>query len=315
MTPDDADLAVVEYCSKQCQKAAWSVHRRFEGLAGPLNSELDTKASELLRALNYPTPAELFSEMREWAESHMWCLLNITEALLYLGNVSRVLIEERARGPQGWRMAFILSPGVTDVDKRTPLNAFRIKTYMYGWDDDRGAMEQDRARIAHSHQIANAKGQPPPCALPVAYYLDGMNIAMNGILTLSHVRPLRAAVPPPRNIQVAVADLIEFSMANVNAGAIAWRFIKTDNPPVPVIGDFVRVKKKWEWMPRASDWDTIQRIVEERVGYKFQSGLRFQQSLTIMKTLSLLTVARGVVGVANDVRQQVVRADGKMNEE
>ena len=60
-----------------------------------------------MRALNYPTPAALFSALKHWAEAHMWCLRNIAEATLYLNDISRDVIEEQVHGPQGWRLLFV----------------------------------------------------------------------------------------------------------------------------------------------------------------------------------------------------------------
>ena len=253
----------------------------FRGLAGPVNSALDIKASKLLRALNYPTPAELFSALKHWAEAHMWCLRNIAEAMLYLNDISRDVIEEQVHGPQGWRLLFVLSPGVTDVNKRTPLNAFRLTHHGYGRDDGN---EQNRIYLAKSMAMAKDKGLAPPCVVPVAYYLDGMNLVTHGLFSLEHV-PRRADPPLPDHVRVALADLRDFSLVNVDAGQLAWRVVKIFNSPKPVIGELVRVKKKWEWMPLACDWDTIEGIIAQRVAYSFRPGRSLQERLTVLCTL------------------------------
>ncbi|KAI1782461.1 hypothetical protein LXA43DRAFT_1051156, partial [Ganoderma leucocontextum] len=102
------------YCGRDCQKAAWPMHRTFCRSSSTANTRWHEE-------LGYVTPLSLINAVKEWAEIHCYTLKTITQIALYTnGGVDHNLTTPHT-------MVFILDAISNDFeDSGHPSKAFRL---------------------------------------------------------------------------------------------------------------------------------------------------------------------------------------------
>ena len=242
-------------------------------MAGPPGSEADVRSGKLLRSYGYSCPAELFQTMKDWCVAHKWCTETMTQALLFIMNLSSAAeIREHVR--LGYRIKFILTLGEKDPTKRTALNAFRIVDYSWALEQStpEGLM-QDAFLMAGAEVGYIRSGQTPPALLPVGFSVEDFNQTIHTLLYLKHLP--RDSTPLKYQAWIELVELVEFCKASVNSGRVVWGQVGDE----PVVG---RMSKRWEWKPLAAyvgQWKAMAKMVNEQVGYKFRTGLPLRELL------------------------------------
>ena len=253
------------------RRLACRSNQNFEGLAWPANSQMDIQASRMLREMNIPTYAGLVQVFQEWKEAHAYSLWLISEALLAIQRFPRSEVEKRGR--EGWRVAFMLSAGTTDPDRRTPMNAFKIDSCGLKYGSPNSAVaRQDRYNLDQSARRAREDGVTIPCMFPAEFYMRDTFMCQWGTVVIQHFRSSDRNPAEDALAQVGFGDVVKYLQATINTGKLSWR--PTNEGPCPM--KFVwksRARKKWDLEPLCADIVEAEQLANERVGYKFVTGL------------------------------------------
>ncbi|KAM5540750.1 hypothetical protein V8D89_005583 [Ganoderma adspersum] len=111
----------VVYCSRECQKAAWSLHKNFNSYTRTMCTIKSSTDSELQASyFSYPSLLSHFNTLHDWIELRRWSLFTLTCALIQLeGSIDAVLGAQKV-------LVVNLIPAHRDAHDGNLARAFRL---------------------------------------------------------------------------------------------------------------------------------------------------------------------------------------------
>ncbi|TFK82139.1 hypothetical protein K466DRAFT_568598 [Polyporus arcularius HHB13444] len=294
-------LAAPTYCSKDCQRADWRIHKALSKQPGFADMSLDTSA----HTLGYPNPDELLKSVSAFIASHDWALRTAIRACAVLTHGvglddhprDQILLCRLARAPSN-NAGMECNPA--QGFKFVELRYCPIESWVHG---GLGGAEEPRLKEAFERGLQVADEQHRSRAHEdgckhylgmrvAAFTIDGVSAAPVQFIPLYHIDPDIAPPPVRGDVRVALEDLLEFCTRSINGGQFVLRRLfapsREIGPWVVVPGRYVRMQQNWVWEPIFDDWEDYE---SGRVEYPALSvalvGLRTPPALSMFLFRSL----------------------------
>ncbi|KAI0654785.1 hypothetical protein C8Q70DRAFT_471535 [Cubamyces menziesii] len=242
--------SVTMYCSKECQRGDWNMHKLGCRSLGP-SVEDNLIDPVLLANTGYPASTTLNSSLMDWWEAQSYALSYITIVNTHkhggldynLTNSRALVLRVQAKAPQSGNPA----KAFKIVDMTMVPKADFGRAANDAWNE--GRVQFDRTVETLRRDLDSTIAGTMPIVLVVVN---------TGFMTFHHNlvhRRTRDGQLRDPHARAVFEDVLQMSVAAINAGLVLHAAV---NPRVqgllPDIGVLVWRKKKWEWKLK-EDWD------------------------------------------------------------
>ncbi|KAM5542666.1 hypothetical protein V8D89_003627 [Ganoderma adspersum] len=297
--PGSSSCPVVVYCSRECQKAAWSTHKPM-CISKP-DPDVELQPSDL----GYPSALSLQNALREWIEIQRWSLYTLTCALVQLAGgpeavlasqetalVLHVIPRHHSAGEHGGNPAMAFRFGRASITGKSSDDDVRAN-----WADI-----QENIKLVHDTSTVNftllsetksgATGcyelmAPAVGTLPVVYVVHRMGVVRCHAFALFH-RPLchvQSQDVANARTRAALEELVRM-MEEALSSVIVYREslcplqLEPDGWICEAVG---KRRKTWTWRRLPADEEMRRKREEllDRIVPGRTSGLTAPQVLTL----------------------------------
>ncbi|RPD59284.1 hypothetical protein L227DRAFT_576509 [Lentinus tigrinus ALCF2SS1-6] len=245
------------YCSRECQKAAWHLHKTSCKSFSNVKSEYGPAAEDLtlaqLRALGFSSLLGFTEAFSDFQDAHSWTLANIALAAV------------RGDGPLDWLQApesehtkavrvhlIARSPSERRRTHRDPGSAFWVKGV--GFVEDSKFLDEMRKHRSDLPLPSKLEASQDPGyigAAFVVYDIEGVTMKMSK--TFAQYWPTAPELAGPEEQKAIFDDMLMLCIGCINMRC-PLRILEGNDPIVALPGRFSRVEGKWTWKPLFTDW-------------------------------------------------------------
>ncbi|EIW60864.1 uncharacterized protein TRAVEDRAFT_71120 [Trametes versicolor FP-101664 SS1] len=281
----------VMYCSKQCQKSAWSDHRGSCQYMSQGAKNMDPKSEAELHPFGFANFVAFSRAINDWMEAHMWALQTSAQVyILMLGGVKFLKI------PPIYMTHFDVvchtTPGLTPAE-RNPALAFSVRTqdviniaewiafdpanadYWRGTDPEREQLAQ---------LMEQRIGSAFACVMCALFKCERITMANTLNFPILHVRK---RLPLDKASMDILEDVLVLCRGTINSG-FPLRSLEGGDSAIPLPGRFARKAGRWTWEPLFADWDEYSPTSKEYEGLHVALGGDRKTQLSPKQLLSAL---------------------------
>ncbi|KAI0643285.1 hypothetical protein C8Q79DRAFT_915383 [Trametes meyenii] len=290
-----AGCASVVYCSKECQKAAWKIHKPACPSGAQERALNQATKNLLIHPFGFKNGDECSQAVRDFVEAHSWAFTAYTKALVTLsGGPDRALDPPKLLEIE---LECLCAPGLA----RNPANTFRFVGHRWRTADDFGSTPDGADNWERSEEVRALSnethaGEPSFAGvLPVLYSITRINLWQTFFYPLYRPTLIKdpetgREIKSSTEMDPALLDVLAVCKGSVRLG-LSLRCVAGQRSIPALPGQFVRTNKRWTWEPLFGDWEKYldgprpNQTVNELLSLNKFSGLEVPSLLYLIRRM------------------------------
>ncbi|KAI0668508.1 hypothetical protein C8Q78DRAFT_993510 [Trametes maxima] len=235
--------SVAKYCSKECQKNGWPMHRQG---CRPSNGQTTEEVLGADRLAGYPALVTFNNVLLDWKDAHNITLAIMASAIVHLnGSAEPKVLPSRAL------LFRVIARANNDGGDGNPASAFLVAqpTVVRTTDPEFALLSGGWAGALSECEFEVKSSWAG--VIPGALMVQNTGVMMFRCFPVFSYGPRAGRDPRPRAI---LTDIVRMCVGAVNAGIVLRISAERDNFSDIIAGTLYKRRKKWEWKVE-EDWD------------------------------------------------------------